>query len=234
MRLDSGFIPSPTGTFRLMGYKQNMEIAIFPIPNTVAYPGQTIPLHVFEPRYRQMVQDCVNANRMLGVCQVKRILKRAPKTTSLEKDLDLYEPASILSFGTVRLMETFHDGRMLIYVSMKMRGQISTIRQEAPYYLAEVTELQDERIDDPVREVILRAELAARFEFLWRASNENNRNEKLPFDPMSVSFSELSFLTLSHLWIDPVFAQTLLEERNPHRRASILMDILRSIESKAN
>ena len=35
------------------------EVALFPIPDLVAFPGTVIPLHVFEPRYRKMVHDCV-------------------------------------------------------------------------------------------------------------------------------------------------------------------------------
>ena len=45
-----------------------MEIAIFPIPNCVTFPGQIVSLHVFEPRYREMVEDCVKESRMLAVC----------------------------------------------------------------------------------------------------------------------------------------------------------------------
>ena len=33
------------------------EVALFPIPDLVAFPGTVIPLHVFEPRYRKMVHD---------------------------------------------------------------------------------------------------------------------------------------------------------------------------------
>lgn len=208
-----------------------MQIAIFPIPNIVAYPGQIIPLHIFEPRYRQMVQDCLRENRLLGVCHVKKVLKKAPKTKSLQKDLDLYEPTSILCFGQVKLLETLEDGRMLIEVSMKKRGEISKIVQDAPYYLAEITELKDSEISDPVKEVILRAELSARFETIWKASQQ--ANAPLPFDSLQLPFPDLSFAILSYIWIDPVFAQTLLEERNSLRRASILLDVLRSMDNRA-
>ena len=44
------------------------EVALFPIPDLVAFPGTVIPLHVFEPRYRKMVHDCVESGRKIGVC----------------------------------------------------------------------------------------------------------------------------------------------------------------------
>ncbi len=36
-----------------------MEIPIFPLPNVVFFPHTLLPLHVFEPRYRQMLADCL-------------------------------------------------------------------------------------------------------------------------------------------------------------------------------
>ena len=41
-------------------------IPIFPI-DVVLYPNQKIPLRIFEPRYRQMLDDCMSSNRMFGI-----------------------------------------------------------------------------------------------------------------------------------------------------------------------
>ena len=50
------------------------EVALFPIPDLVAFPGTVIPLHVFEPRYRKMVHDCVESGRKIGVCHTVKEL----------------------------------------------------------------------------------------------------------------------------------------------------------------
>ena len=42
-------------------------IPLFPI-DVVLYPNQKIPLRIFEPRYRQMLDDCMSSNRMFGIC----------------------------------------------------------------------------------------------------------------------------------------------------------------------
>ena len=42
-------------------------IPIFPI-DVVLYPNQKVPLRIFEPRYRQMLDDCMSSNRMFGIC----------------------------------------------------------------------------------------------------------------------------------------------------------------------
>ena len=64
---------------------QDVEIALFPIPELVAFPGTVIPLHVFEPRYRKMVHDCSSSGRMIGICHtVKEIHAAKPKQTQEE------------------------------------------------------------------------------------------------------------------------------------------------------
>ncbi|MDP2313988.1 MAG: LON peptidase substrate-binding domain-containing protein [Pseudomonadota bacterium] len=45
-------------------------LPLFPLPGTVLLPGSLLPLHVFEPRYRQLVADCLRDQRPLSVCQV--------------------------------------------------------------------------------------------------------------------------------------------------------------------
>src|SRR5688572_32693985 len=42
-------------------------IPIFPLPNVVLFPNVFLPLHIFEPRYRQMVSDALAGERMIGM-----------------------------------------------------------------------------------------------------------------------------------------------------------------------
>ncbi len=49
---------------------ENYELPLFPL-NTVLFPGQTLPLHIFEPRYRQMIADCLQADRTFGVVLIR-------------------------------------------------------------------------------------------------------------------------------------------------------------------
>jgi uncharacterized protein len=48
-----------------------MEIPIFPLPNVVFFPHTLLPLHIFEPRYRQMLADCLAGERRLAVVLLK-------------------------------------------------------------------------------------------------------------------------------------------------------------------
>lgn len=209
-----------------------MSIAIFPIPNCVTYPGQVVPLHVFEPRYRQMIQECIQRNIPVAVCHVKRVM---PPVVESEMDSffepSTYEPVGVVSFGPIRLEEVLADGRMIVEAHMSKRARIKSFTQELPYYLAEIEEVLDEDTPPSASQSILHAELAARFERIWSYAHPGR--PELPFDPILAPFSELSFLILGFISIDPVFGQTLLEVRDPIRRAAIVCEILKAAETRA-
>src|SRR5689334_7153401 len=106
-----------------------MSIAIFPIPNCVTYPGQVIPLHVLEPRYRQMIQDCIQRNIPVAVCHVKRMVQEVTHedhtlAETLRSDQSTYEPVGVVSFGPIRLEEVLADGRMIVEAKMNKRARI--------------------------------------------------------------------------------------------------------------
>jgi len=46
-------------------------IRLFPLPNVVFFPGTALPLHIFEPRYRQMVADALEGDRLIGMVLLK-------------------------------------------------------------------------------------------------------------------------------------------------------------------
>lgn len=213
-----------------------MEISIFPIPNCVTFPGQSVSLHVFEPRYREMVEDCVASGRPMAVCGVKRLLekpreKKLNLEEALQTNLSTFEPVPVVSYGPVDVIEKLPDGRLLVEVRMEHRAKIESFGQTEPYYIAEASILED--IDQPATatQALLRAEISARFEALWHLVKKDD--SPLPVSLESLSFSQVSFQVLGFLQTDPILAQILLEEQNPERRASILLDILCSLETRS-
>lgn len=213
-----------------------MEIALFPIPNCVTFPGQTVSLHVFEPRYRAMIEDCVRESRPMAVCGVRRLLgktrtKKLSPERALTTNLSTFEPAPVVTYGNVEIVDRLEDGRLLIEVEMEKRARIKTFIELEPYYIAKVTPLEDEELPPSATQALLRAEIAARFEALWNMVKRDNFPVPIPLD--SLSFGQLSYQVLGFLQTDPVLAQILLEETNPEKRASILLDILCSLETRA-
>src|SRR5258706_15174261 len=47
------------------------ELSIFPLPNVALFPGAALPLHVFEPRYRELVSEVLAGRRIMAVARLK-------------------------------------------------------------------------------------------------------------------------------------------------------------------
>ena len=81
------------------------KISVFPLSNFIMFPGTTVPLNIFEPRYLQMVNDSMKNNRMIGMIQ--------PKNSNGGTNLNsqLYE---IGCLGKIISFEETEDGRFLV------------------------------------------------------------------------------------------------------------------------
>ena len=82
------------------------KIPVFPLSNFIIFPNTTVPLNIFEPRYIQMVDDCMKGNRLIGIVQ--------PKKTGELKKPNLYEVGCV---GKITSFNDTEDGRYLIVVS---------------------------------------------------------------------------------------------------------------------
>ena len=117
-----------------------MIVALFPIPNSVNFPGVSVPLHVFEPRYRKMVRYCIDNDVMMGVCHTQSIVRDMTQLQTREEALNsnqsTYKPCNIFSAGKVELHEELDDGRLGIIVHFETRLALKQVRQLLPFYIA--------------------------------------------------------------------------------------------------
>ena len=124
------------------------EIALFPIPELVAFPGHEVPLHIFEPRYRKMVTDCVAADRPIGVCHTRKEIRAAKPSASTEEALNsnqaTYLPFEVFSAGPCRIHETLPDGRIHASIDMTARYRVVEEVQTLPYKIVRAELLADE------------------------------------------------------------------------------------------
>lgn len=172
----------------------------------------------------------------MAVCGVKRLLEKPRERhltveKALKTNLSTFEPVPVVSFGRVEINEKLPDGRLLVEVQMEDRAKIHSFREVEPYYIAEASVLQDLELPPSANQALLRAEIGARFEALWHIVKKDDSPVPIPLD--ALSFGQLSFQILGFLQTDPILAQILLEELNPERRASILLDILCSLETRS-
>ena len=94
-------------------FKFPNKIPIFPLSNFIIFPNTTVPLNIFEPRYIQMVDDCMKGNRLIGIAQ--------PKKTGDLKRPNLYEVGCI---GKITSFNETEDGKYLIVINGICRYKI--------------------------------------------------------------------------------------------------------------
>ncbi len=113
--------PLPDGEFLL---------PLFPLPNIVFFPHTRLPLHVFEPRYRQMVKDVLETDQRFGI-----VLLRPGWET------EYFNTPPTFSYGTLGTIEQavpLEDGRYNIVVRGDTRFRILDEVSQLPYRTARV------------------------------------------------------------------------------------------------
>lgn len=96
-----------------------VELPLFPL-NVVLFPGQTLPLHIFEPRYRAMIQRCIEEDAPFGVL--------------LAQDDD-DGPHTIGTAARITQVERLADGRMNILTVGTERFELRNVRLSEDQYL---------------------------------------------------------------------------------------------------
>ena len=89
-------------------------IPVFPLSGAILLPTGNLPLNIFEPRYIQMIDDCMKGNRLIGIVQ--------PKKTGDLKKPDLYEVGCV---GKIKSFNETEDGRYLIVLEGVSRYKIT-------------------------------------------------------------------------------------------------------------
>ena len=180
------------------------ELPLFPLPDVVLFPQEVLPLHIFESRYRIMLQSVLETDSMFGVIKID------PNT----KDM-----ANIGCCAQVIKHHTAEDGRSNIITLGQQRFQVLEIIRSTPFCTAMVTWINDDNIVnlqklDSLKDSVTEA-LSDVINLTGKLTNTKNKvPDKLPNNPM-----ELSFWIGAHLG-GPVAEeqQRLLEERNTFTR----------------
>ena len=113
-----------------------IHIPIFPLPDVVLFPHTLLPLHIFEPRYRQMVQGCLAGDKRLAMALLK---------PGWEHDYYGRPPVHpIAGAGEIVRHEELADGRFNILVRGTMRiGILSELPPDKPYRMVRARPLLD-------------------------------------------------------------------------------------------
>ena len=209
-----------------------IAVALFPIPNLVAFPGTTVPLHVFEPRYRRLIRDCVEEERMVGVCHTRKTISEARPAESLEEALSsnqaTYQPHEVFSAGACEITETTPDGRILASIHVSQRFSIVEEVQVLPYSIVSCQPLPDEpeeasREEDRALQTLINGRL---IELIGAQSPELARE----FESAAwtgIEPAEFSFKLFQHVRFDADWMQGVLEATSANERLKLIWEALR-------
>ncbi len=191
------------------------ELPLFPL-SVVLFPGVPLPLHIFEPRYRQMLEDIRAGNSLFGLSYFD--------VSASERE---FPPVgSIGCVAKVTDTQTFPDGRSNILAIGVIRYQIEEYLERGdPYRVVRVSYFEDEADDSEAvgensRDV---AETFTRIARAVRTINDERAN--LP-NIGDTEPQRLSFLVAAAMEMDADVKQELLELRLTSERLRRLRDIL--------
>lgn len=189
------------------------RLPLFPL-NVVLFPGELLPLHIFEPRYRRMVARCLETNRRFGL---------------IYHDSDRFGPFLMEEgrVGALAAIERHHgldDGRSFILVKGVGRFAIHDgLESGEPYYEAVAAGYEDE----PGPQPRLTARRKASID-LFRAALSALRRPSSA-SPDFDARDELSFRLAAFVQVDPEWRQDLLEMRNEAARLARLDEIFEQV-----
>jgi uncharacterized protein len=192
-------------------------LPLFPL-GAVLYPGMLLPLHIFEERYRQLVQDLLDGPepRRFGVIAIRK-----GRETGIDGVQSLYE---IGCTATLRRVGRHPDGRFDIVTVGTQRFRLRRLDESRPYLQGEVEMLADEPGDPAAAGAAVQVVQAAFREYLdalteWGGATV--RLEDLPGEP-----ALLSYIVAAAMVIDLPERQALLAEPDTVRRLTIQRALL--------
>jgi Lon protease-like protein len=124
-----------------------MDVApIFPLPNSVLFPDTVLPLHIFEPRYRQMVRDVSNAEGQIAIALLQ---------SGFEDDYDgapaFHRTGTV---GRVEHMEELDNGRFNLHLVGLRRVDFEEIPSPTAYRIARLLPRNEEPVDDSDNRIV--------------------------------------------------------------------------------
>ncbi len=202
-----------------------MELPLFPL-NSVLFPGTTLPLHIFEERYKLMIGRCLESNSPFGVLLIR----------SGNEVGEVAEPFEMGTTARIVRVQYLDEGRMNLVCLGEQRFRLSRSVSETPYLVGDVELLQS--TDAEGAEVKDLADtVAALFGEYYRlylaVSNQWTRQIAMP-----EAAGELADFVASRLAVSTWTKQQLLEELSVRRRLEMeietLSDAIREMTPKVD
>ena len=182
------------------------------------FPGAALNLHIFEPRYKQMVSECLEGGEAFGVCLIR------DGDEAGDPDVMPYEVGTTAEIGDVTQLE---NGRYYISTVGKRRFRVERVVAREPFLVVEVSYLPEDEVEDVRTIEGLVGEIRDVFNDYLRMLVEFSGMKadiEFPDDPV-----DASFLIGDALQVADSMKQRLLELSSTEQRLTVELGFLRRL-----
>ena len=165
-------------------------------------PGAPLPLHIFEERYKQMVDECLESGAEFGMILADEAGTRQVGCTA----------------KIVELVQRYDDGRMVILVQGARRFKLNNVMTGKPYYVGDIEYLEEEPVEDVST---LAEECIALLERVVEAATEGSVG--IEIEP---PYRNLSFAIAGRIEFDLEARQEILELSTEKERLAKVKELL--------
>jgi Lon protease-like protein len=177
------------------------EIGLFPL-GIVLLPTERVPLHIFEPRYRELIGECLDGEGEFGLVYADEDGVREVGTRARVSEV----------------LEEFEDGRLNIVVEGGPRFRVQEVTRGRSYMTARVEPVEDDGERAPADAAVRAAGSFRALAALAGAETD---------DPDETS-GQLSFELAAQVELAPEAKQRLLESRSERERLELVVELLDS------
>lgn len=188
------------------------EIPLFPLPEVVLFPGCLLPLHIFEQRYREMVNDCLEHDLSFGILNVD------PRTP---------EPAIVGCSADILEVQKLPDGRMNILTIGRNRFRVKDWKYDRSYLIGVIEWIEDKEEDIDELDTLAKNMRKLLEDVVHLSAKLADKNVEFPDDLPSAP-QELSFWVAGSFPGLPDEQQVLLEMTHTSLRLKREAEILAS------
>jgi Lon protease-like protein len=192
------------------------QVPVMPLPGALLFPNALLPLHIFEPRYQQMLEFALREHRMFSVALIK------PQRSQWKSTEDFFHIAGV---GLIRACVGRGDGTSNLILQGLRRARLTYFEQNAPFPIARIELLKSETSTSVETEA-----LGAKVIELYSKLKTEGRQLPEKVDQYLSHLSDMEMLAdlMAATFVnDPFRRQQLLEELSLNRRLRLVIQYLR-------
>jgi Lon protease-like protein len=198
------------------------HVPVMPLPGALLFPHALLPLYIFEPRYRDMLEHALHHHRIFSVALVK------PDCAQWESPSDFFHVAGV---GLIRACVERDDGTSNLILQGLERVRFTSFEQKKPFPIAAIEPLESKSVTSVETEA-----LATKVLELYSKFKGNGRQLPEKVDRYLSDLGDpemLADLVASTFITDPLRRQHVLEELSVNQRLRLVIQYLRDENGSA-